>query len=346
MSLTSHVGFFLTACIVAVGALQLGGLGLVRAEDGAVRQLLVSVSQPPESALPNLGRIEKLLAVPAWNGESGREARPAWAVRTPLIADVDEEPDKERFFRRLFSGRDTLRPGAASLSRFRERLTNLASLEYGLSGACRGGATVVDPWEGFSSAGSLVADPRSIYGDFEIRVNKSKFTLELIARRPDGEEKLLYNCKVGLGSPEYPTPPGTYYIARIYDDRPLWIPPQDRPWAWGQSPSHNVYGGHMMPFFSKVAEKSVNKDDDGELVDLVAAPIKLVDAGMYRIHGTDSPWSVGSGQSHGCVRMKNHTVKILADNLKMYVGMADRGESPNGKYVNLVRPVKLVLFRE
>lgn len=203
---------------------------------------------------------------------------------------------------------------------------------------------MLDSWDGFFSAGSLVADPRSIYSDFEIRVNRAQFTLELVARTPEGEEKILYNCKVGLGSPEYPTPRGSYFIARIYDDKPLWIPPQDRPWAWGQSPSHNVYGGHMMPFFSKTPIKSENKDDDGMETDLIAASVKMVDAGMYRIHGTDSPWSVGSGQSHGCVRMKNHTVKTLADNLKMYVGMADRGESPNGKYVNLARPVKLILF--
>jgi lipoprotein-anchoring transpeptidase ErfK/SrfK len=70
----------------------------------------------------------------------------------------------------------------------------------------------------------------------------------------------------------------------------------------------------------------------------------MVDSGGYRVHGTDTPWSVGSAQSHGCVRMLNRTVKVLADQLKMYVGTTTRGESANGPYVNLARPVKITLY--
>ncbi|MEJ2718285.1 MAG: L,D-transpeptidase [Deltaproteobacteria bacterium] len=172
-------------------------------------------------------------------------------------------------------------------------------------------------------------------------MNRSKFTLELYAYRRN-TEKLLYATRVGLGSPQFPTPRGSYFLMRIYDDRPLWIPPQNRWWAWGQRPSHSVYGGHMMPFFKKVRDRSAVPEDDG--LDLVAPKMKMVDAGMYRIHGTDSPWSVGSGQSHGCVRMLNSTVEKLADKLKMYAGTTTRGHSANGTFVNLARPVKLVLY--
>ncbi len=349
MSLTSRVGFRLVACMIVAGAIQWGAHAQVRAENSAAPRLLVSVAQPRKSAdamLPRLEQIEKLLSGQALNGEEGAAPQSAWSVRPTLHESFADESSKERLFRKLFPREEALRPGVASLNRFQERLTRLAALDRGVPAASRQGATVLDSWAGFSSAGSLVGDSSGLYNDFEIRVNISKFTLELVARRPDGEENVLYKCKVGLGSAEYRTPAGSYYIARIFDDRPLWIPPQDRPWAWGQTPSHSVYGGHMMPFFSKVPVKSASKDDDGTVTDLIAAPVKMVDAGMYRIHGTDSPWSVGSGQSHGCVRMKNHTVKMLADNLKMYVGMADRGQSANGKYVNLARPVKLVLFRE
>lgn len=349
MWLTSRVGFRLAACLILAGAIQWGGLNPVRAENSAARRMLVSVAQPRETAdsmLPRLEQIEKLLSGQTLNGEEGAAPQSAWSVQPTMQGSYADESSKERLFRKLFPREDSLRPGVASLNRFQERLTRLATLDRGVPAASRQGATVLDSWTGFSSAGSLVGDSRGLYNDFEIRVNISKFTLELVARTPDGQEKQLYTCKVGLGSAEYRTPSGSYYIARIFDDKPLWIPPQDRPWAWGQSPSHSVYGGHMMPFFSKVSIKSPNKDDDDAVTDLIAAPVKLVDAGMYRIHGTDSPWSVGSGQSHGCVRMKNNTVKILADNLKMYVGMADRGESANGKYVNLARPVKLTLFRE
>jgi len=189
-------------------------------------------------------------------------------------------------------------------------------------------------------AGSLVANPRRVYSRLEIQVDRKAYTLRLLGYQGE-EEKVIFHTRVGLGSPEYPTPRGTFFITRIFDDKPMWIPPLDRPWAWGQVPSRTVYGGHMMPFFTKRALKAQAALD--EQMDRVAPRVEMIDAGMYRIHGTDSPWSVGSGQSHGCVRMLNKTVKELADALKMYVGTTARGESPNGPYVDLARPVKLVL---
>jgi hypothetical protein len=124
----------------------------------------------------------------------------------------------------------------------------------------------------------------------------------------------------------------------------LWIPPATREWAYGQRPSRSVYGGHMMPFFNK---KPANRSKDEAVItelDDVAPQMEMVDTETYRIHGTDSPWSVGSSQSHGCVRLLNSSVRQLSDTLKMYVGTAVRGETPNGTYINLARPVKLVLF--
>jgi lipoprotein-anchoring transpeptidase ErfK/SrfK len=32
---------------------------------------------------------------------------------------------------------------------------------------------------------------------------------------------------------------------------------------------------------------------------------------LYRIHGTDAPWSVGQAVSHGCIRMYNQDVADL-----------------------------------
>lgn len=195
-----------------------------------------------------------------------------------------------------------------------------------------------------ASTGSLVHDPSGLYGGFDILVNISTFTLELFGVRPDGQKTLLFSSRVGLGSQEYPTPRGSFFLTRIFDDKPLWIPPPSD-WAWGQIPSHSVYGGHMLPLLKKVpmASRDKNEEPITEL-DIVASPMKMVDGGMYRIHGTDSPWSIGSGQSHGCIRMLNSSVKQLADNLKMYVGVTGRGQAPNGPYANLARPVRLVLY--
>ena len=87
-------------------------------------------------------------------------------------------------------------------------------------------------------------------------------------------------------------------------------------------------------------KRPVRKSSKHEFnLDKIAPKMRIIDSGAYRVHGTDSPWSVGTNQSHGCIRMKNSTVKALADTIKLYVGTTERGESPNGTYVKLARPV-------
>jgi L,D-transpeptidase ErfK/SrfK len=187
----------------------------------------------------------------------------------------------------------------------------------------------------FASAGSLAGDVTSLYTSFRIDISRTHFTLKLFGMR-NGRKHELYSTKVGIGSPEFPTPHGKYYITRIYDDHPWWIPP-NRPWAWGQIPSRTVYGGHMMPLMSKRPMRKSNKDELD--LDKIAPKMRIFDSGAYRVHGTDSPWSVGTNQSHGCIRLKNSTVKALSDTIKLYVGTTERGESRNGTYVKLTRPV-------
>ena len=67
-----------------------------------------------------------------------------------------------------------------------------------------------------------------------------------------------------------------------------------------------------------------------DALDSVAPQMKVIDTGGYRVHGTDSPWSIGSSQSHGCVRLLNKEAKRLSNTLKMYVGTTTRGQTPNG----------------
>jgi len=234
-------------------------------------------------------------------------------------------------------------PGFLSSSRVHAGGVRVASAGPMLPAIDSGARTLLDADDEFSSAGSLVGNPSTLFASFEILVNIHTYKLELYGTRTSSKRELLYSCGVGLGSPEYPTPRGSYYISIIYDDRPLWIPPP-RDWAYGQEPSHSVYGGHMMPFYTKTAVRSGKNDQIVEDLDNIASPVKMVDGGMYRIHGTDSPWSIGSSQSHGCVRMLNKTVKRLADTLKLYVGVGPRARSANGSYVTLIRPVRLVLY--
>jgi lipoprotein-anchoring transpeptidase ErfK/SrfK len=41
--------------------------------------------------------------------------------------------------------------------------------------------------------------------------------------------------------------------------------------------------------------------------------------GIYGIHGTNKPWSIGQAASHGCVRMYNQDAAELYE--KAYIGM-------------------------
>lgn len=324
----------------------LAGSDPLLASDNFVRDLIESLSDQSESThvlSDNTVRDRRVASVvPADNGleiQSPAASQKLKDSRKNIpMADVPKTSlDKVAFSNVLF-------PGASSLDVLSSSLVKLVSLSPSLDQSANS-LSVLDSHESLSTFGKLASEPINLYTSFLIEVNRSSYTVQLSGFKENGEKNLLYSCRAGLGSPEYPTPKGTFYILRIFDNKPLWIPPQDREWAFGQVPSRSVYGGHMMPFFSKYSALSNRRNEivlDDE--DVIAAPIKMVDAGAYRIHGTDSPMSIGSDQSHGCVRLLNKTVAQLADTLKMYVGTTTRGETPNGVYINLARPVKLVLY--
>ena len=102
--------------------------------------------------------------------------------------------------------------------------------------------------------------------------------------------------------------------------------------------------GTCCPFFKKTRHKSQgNREESVQDLDIVEPEMEMKDTEGYRVHGTDSPWSIGGNQSHGCVRLLNRDVKRLADALKMYVGTIERSRSANGSYVTLARPVRIIL---
>ena len=49
-------------------------------------------------------------------------------------------------------------------------------------------------------------DPSRLFASFQILVNIRKYTLELYGIKDSSDKELLYTCRVGLGSAEYPTP--------------------------------------------------------------------------------------------------------------------------------------------
>jgi lipoprotein-anchoring transpeptidase ErfK/SrfK len=102
---------------------------------------------------------------------------------------------------------------------------------------------------------------------------------------------------VAVGAPTYPTPPGSYTIRKIVWN-PSWIPP-DSPWAKKETAKGPGEPGNPM----KVAKIFFKEPD-------------------FYIHGTGQIKSLGSAESHGCLRMHPDEVAELAQFLMTNGGQA------------------------
>lgn len=305
------------------------------AKEGFVRDLLLSLARPVESSEPVVSwgeEIDRIISGRSWGAheEGTSDSR---EVLIPFREDYFAASPGERAVD--FPAREYLFPGSESLDRVAKSLTRLAAAGHG--------SRLLDAHDRLAPIGSFVADATRVFSRLEIQVEKATYTVTLVGIKKNGESKILFSCKAGLGSPDYPTPRGVFFIERIFDDNPWWIPP-DRPWAWGESPSRTVYGGHMMPLFIKKRVAEPKLEEEVTDLDCIEGPMQMIDSGGYRVHGTNSPWSIGSGQSHGCVRLLNKSVKQIADLLKMYAGTRVRDQSANGTFVKLARPVRLILY--
>ena len=106
---------------------------------------------------------------------------------------------------------------------------------------------------------------------------------------------------VAVGNPKYPTPQGTYQIRKIVWN-PSWRPPSGAAWAKGKSAK--APGDPKNPM--KVVKIFFREPD-------------------YYIHGTNDLESLGSAESHGCLRMDPSEAADLA---KMIM---DHGGQPRGE---------------
>ncbi|MFH1117788.1 MAG: L,D-transpeptidase [Pseudomonadota bacterium] len=319
--------------VIVAGALLWSVPCFAQSSGTFVEDLLSSLAlrdEAPERRVPWGETIDRLISTPSWasedQGGGDRSGGQGENVSPPVPASEDQ------------------RPGTGSRDSSRTDLVRVASLPPETRAALMNDAPALDVSEKIASLNDPGSGGSGLYSRLEIQVERKVHTLRLFGVKRDGGREVLFTCKTGLGSDEYPTPQGSYFILRIFDDKPLWIPPPDRPWAWGQSASHSVYGGHMMPFFTK---KPLPRQQTAEVInqlDCITDQRQMVDAGAYRIHGTNSAWSVGYNQSHGCVRLLNKSVKELSDLIKLHVGTTMRGSTANGSFVQLARPVRLILF--
>src|SRR2546423_7751653 len=123
--------------------------------------------------------------------------------------------------------------------------------------------------------------------------------------------------QVAVGQPRYPTPPGTYTIRKIVWN-PSWHPPPDSKWAKG-----------------KTAKVPGNPDNPMKVVKIF---FKEPD---YYIHGTDDVESLGSAESHGCLRMDPDEVAELAK-LVMTEGGQPREENWFWRIIHFRREEKVI----
>lgn len=181
--------------------------------------------------------------------------------------------------------------------------------------------------------------PESKFKRLEIEVSYNQFHLKLLGESSSGQKDLLYQCDVALGAPEFDTPKGSYFVTHIYDREPWWIPPPNRAWAAGQSPSRKVYGGYMAPLLKKKAVR-VGKNTPEVAEDKIEGQYRLEDWG-YRFHGTNAPRSIRHRASHGCVRMLPKDVEKVVALIKENIPVVERLESVNGSFVLLGAPIRL-----
>jgi len=167
-------------------------------------------------------------------------------------------------------------------------------------------------------------DLGTVEGGVSLKADLSQRTLTVM-----GANGAIRTFNVAVGSPNYPTPTGSYTIRRIVWN-PSWTPPPDAKWAKNQTAKGPGEPGNPM----KVAKIFFKEPD-------------------YYIHGTGQINSLGEAESHGCLRMHPDEVAELAQFLMQNGGQA-REEGwfsrvihlrKNTHTVTLTQPISLTVSR-
>ncbi|TPP10038.1 L,D-transpeptidase [Rhizobium glycinendophyticum] len=102
---------------------------------------------------------------------------------------------------------------------------------------------------------------------------------------------------VGVGKPGFEWA-GTHKVT-AKREWPSWNPPQEMI-------AREAAKGHYLP-----------ASMEGGPENPLGARAMYLGSTLYRIHGTNAPWSIGSGVSSGCIRMRNEDVTDLYDRVKV-----------------------------
>jgi lipoprotein-anchoring transpeptidase ErfK/SrfK len=96
--------------------------------------------------------------------------------------------------------------------------------------------------------------------------------------------QVIFQATAAVGSPDSPTPTGQFFVTEVI--KVTGPPSAYGPYLLGLSGFSNTYTSF----------------DGGP--------------GQIAIHGTDQPWEVGQYASHGCVRLNNAEISLLANQVE------------------------------
>ena len=130
-------------------------------------------------------------------------------------------------------------------------------------------------------------------------------------------DQTIRTYTVAVGQEKYPTPPGNYMIRTIVWN-PSWKPPPNSKWAQGKTAKGPGEPGNPM----KVVKIFFREPD-------------------YYIHGTDDVESLGSAESHGCLRMDSDEIADLAKMIMEHGGQP-RDENWFWRIIHFRREEKVI----
>ena len=129
--------------------------------------------------------------------------------------------------------------------------------------------------------------PRSRYRGLVINIPEMRLYMFPAVTRPGASVPVL-TWPIGIGTDEAPSPVGPFTV-RSKDANPTWIVPDD---------------------IRKTMDEPKRVVGPGPDNPLGAYRIRL-SKGIYAIHGTNSPWSIGRQTTHGCVRLYPEDIEEL-----------------------------------
>ena len=88
------------------------------------------------------------------------------------------------------------------------------------------------------------------------------------------------------------------------------------------SGTHTVTAKRVWPDWTPPAEMLARRPDipthmEGGIDNPLGARALYIGSTLYRIHGTNEPWTIGGNVSSGCIRLTNEDVKDLYARAKM-----------------------------